>query len=58
MAFLEHLCLIIPSFLRERVPVHLKREALNLIGLIYNLKTYKGDYVHDRLSDGLMNLQR
>lgn len=56
MAFLEHLCLVIPTFLRERYPVHIKRETLNLIGLIYNLRTSKGDYVYDRVNDGLLNL--
>jgi hypothetical protein len=38
--------------------VHLKKEVLNLIGLIYNFRTSKGEFVHVRLNDSLTNLKR
>lgn len=38
--------------------MHLKKEVLNLIGLIYNFRTSKGEFVHVRLNDSLTNLKR
>lgn len=39
LTFIDHLCETIKYFLRDRFPVHLKKEVLNLVGFIYNLPT-------------------
>ena len=56
--FIDHLCQISSLYLQDRFSVHLKKEVLNLIGLIYNFRTSKGEYVHVRLNDSLINLKR
>jgi len=54
--FIDHLCQTASLFLHDRFSVHLKKEVLHLIGLIYNLKTSKGEYVNVRLNDSIINL--
>jgi hypothetical protein len=57
-AFIDHLCQTASLFLQDRFSVHLKKEVLLLIGLIYNLKTSKGEFVNVRLNDSILNLQK
>jgi len=57
-AFIDHLCQTASLFLQDRFSVHLKKEVLLLIGLIYNLKTSKGEFVNVRLNDSIINLQK
>ena len=57
LIFIDHICEIIKYFLRERHAIHLKKETLHLTGLIYNLQTQRGEPVHERLNDSLLNLQ-
>jgi hypothetical protein len=42
--------------LDDRFSVHLKKEVLHLIGLIYNMRTSKGEFVSVRMNDAIVNL--
>ncbi|CDW71353.1 dna-dependent protein kinase catalytic subunit [Stylonychia lemnae] len=47
--FIDHLCEKVSKYLKERYPVHIKREVLNLVGMIYNLETQReNEFVHDK----------
>lgn len=54
--FIDHLCQTASLFLQDRFSVHLKKEVLSLIGLIYNMRTSKGELVSVRLNDSIVNL--
>jgi len=54
--FIDYLCQTAALYLHDRFSVHLKKEVLSLIGLIYNLRTSKGEFVHVRLNDSIVNL--
>jgi hypothetical protein len=44
--------------MQDRFSAHLKKEVLQLVGMIYNMRTSKGEFVHVRLNDSIINLQR
>jgi hypothetical protein len=56
--FIDHLCSAASLFMQDRFSAHLKKEVLQLVGMIYNMRTSKGEFVHVRLNDSIINLQR
>lgn len=56
--FIDHLCSAASLFMQDRFSAHLKKEVLQLVGMIYNMRTSKGEFVHVRLNDSLINLMR
>jgi hypothetical protein len=54
--FIDHLCQSAALMLDDRFSVHLKKEVLHLIGLIYNMRTSKGEFVSVRMNDAIVNL--